>query len=122
MSAYPDLNQKNKEAAFIHWFYSSFLGKQPDSTHYSSGTKILAGVFKASKKFPDVKVYGLTDAADLMYYLKGEGLFPVELTVIKFPNLLSAFVNKESAELKRIVEYLRTSRVKEKEWAAPDGW
>lgn len=119
---YPDETKKNKEAALVHWFYSSFLGKAPDATHYASGTKILSGILKESKKYPGARVYTLREVADLMYYLRQCGVNRIDLTILKFPNLLSAFVEKETWRLDDMIAYLKKGNAGNENWNVPEGW
>lgn len=119
---YPDDTKKNKEAALIHWFYTSFLGKTPDATHYASGTKILSGILRKSKKYPDARVYTLKEVADLFYYLRRCGINRIDLTILKFPNLLSAYTEGEARRLDDIVAYLKKGDSVDDRWTAPEGW
>jgi hypothetical protein len=119
---YPDETKANKESSLVFWFYTSFLGKKPDATHYSSGTKILSGILRESKKFPGARVYTLKEVADTLYYLRDSGVTRIELTILKFPNLLSAFAEKETGKLSDIVAYLSRGKASANEWSPPAGW
>ena len=121
---YPDNGKTNKTSAFIFWFYKEFLGKQPDSTHYSSATKILAGIFSESKKYPGARVYTTSEVADLMYFLRESGVEQIEITIVKFPNLLAAFTDRETSVVDRIVQYIKENSRKSEvvAWSSPKGW
>jgi hypothetical protein len=124
MKTYPDSEKKNRVAEFTHWFYLDFLGKQPDSTHYASANKILSGIFTESKKYPGARVYTTNDVADLMYFLRESGVEQIEITIVKFPNLLAAFVDKETGVVDRIVKYIKENSRKSEvvAWSSPKGW
>lgn len=120
---YPEEGTRNDTAAFIYWFYVHFLGKQPDATHYSSGTRILSGVFKADKKYKGARVYTPKEAANALVRLRNSGVDVRSIGILKFPDLLSASVQEDASDFERIVTYLKGDGDSELEWkSVPDGW
>ena len=87
-------------------------------------TKILAGIFTESKKYPGARVYTTSEVADLMYFLRESGVEQIEITIVKFPNLLAAFTDRETSVVDRIVQYIKENSRKSEvvAWSSPKGW
>jgi hypothetical protein len=121
---YPDESKSNQIAALVYWFYVDFLGKSPDATSYSAGTKMLTDVMKPSKtKFPGARSYTAKQIADLFYHLRDGGVIVDGLQMAKTNGLLMAFVDGDTDTVDRIIAYFNgQGNGKKEEWTQVQGW
>lgn len=96
---------KNKEIAeFVWYFYNNIVGIRPDTTHYSSGHKILDSLM--NNPDPKIRSYTFAELSVVCAVLKAKGVVIKTLSLLFYPNLVASVVNGDKEVLEAIVDRL----------------
>lgn len=116
--------------SFILWYYTQYYGYKPDATVYRrhldrKNPSALIHIFEPATD--DMAEQSPTDAAELIYYLEDAGVDVDGPTIILYPGLLSAYVNRKKSErakkaLEDALDYLRSVKGEDSKFNAPEGW
>lgn len=112
----------------IYFFHVGCLNQPaPDNTHYAAGTKMVSGLVKKNKEYPEARIYSTNDLIKALVEMRARGVFTdatYSITILSFPDLVRCIVDNDTLSLARIVNWLMANKPKGDSviQSMPSGW